>query len=246
MSSPHTKVEVGGKLVDGLLDTGATITLITNELINKEAMNQVQPYGKIVRDASNNVVPIIGELKVIAQTPAGSFQEKILIMDKKAKIKTKLLIGMNLLQRAEINIPKGRIKFNSVGLKKTREGEKYYKLKFVDEMIQGGSSLNKSFNQVEEEEVKDLNLHLTKDITIKANACMRCHIEAKVISEMKGDIMVNKSQIKKRDDTSSQYPHQSKRKRGKSRDNKYIEYRDYPHARHKNSHRNQYGTWTMG
>ena len=59
MSSPHTKVEVGGEIVDGLLDTGATITLISNELISKETMNQVQPYEKLVRDASNRRIPII-------------------------------------------------------------------------------------------------------------------------------------------------------------------------------------------
>ena len=87
-------------------------------------MNQVQPYEKLVRDASNRRIPIIGELKIIVETPQGSFPEKLLIMDRKAKIRTKLLIGMNVLSQTDINIPKGRIKFNGLRLKKTREGEK--------------------------------------------------------------------------------------------------------------------------
>ena len=64
MSSPHTKVEVSGEIVDGLLDTGDTISLISNELINKETINQVQPYGKLVRDASNRRILIMGELNI--------------------------------------------------------------------------------------------------------------------------------------------------------------------------------------
>ena len=67
------------KFIRVCLDTGATISLITDVLV-KEKWHDVKPYRGKVLDASGNQVEITGKLNVCIKTPDAEIWDEVLVI----------------------------------------------------------------------------------------------------------------------------------------------------------------------
>ena len=87
-----------------LIDTGASVSLISETLLARNRNSvKIWPYDNVVRDASGNIIPIKGLIQCKLVTPAGYALEKFLVVKKEFKLNVKILIGMNVLQRAKLD-----------------------------------------------------------------------------------------------------------------------------------------------
>ena len=106
-----------------LIDTGASVSLISEQLIRPQ-LSSVKRYDHKVRDASGNLLPIVGQLSVKVNTPDGSVSENVLIYKGRSMDKIKILLGMNILRYATIDLLLGKLSFDfkNTGRKTTTEG----------------------------------------------------------------------------------------------------------------------------
>uniref|UniRef100_A0A158P4N7 RNA-directed DNA polymerase n=1 Tax=Tetranychus urticae TaxID=32264 RepID=A0A158P4N7_TETUR len=100
-------VKVNGCKVDSMLDTGSEISLITKDLVHELNLNVSKYKGPTPFAANNKPLPILGKVKVQLKITDG---RKIAIIDTKMQVvnnlprKFKVLIGQDLLTRAQVNI----------------------------------------------------------------------------------------------------------------------------------------------
>ena len=81
MIVPHITVEYNNQKVKAYVDTGATVTLIS-DVISANKVKGLKPYEGHVLDASGNSIPILGQATALVETPAGSFNTSVLIFKK--------------------------------------------------------------------------------------------------------------------------------------------------------------------
>ena len=117
--------------MQALLDSGASCTIISEELVDT---SEILPAKINVLDASGNRIPIIGRIKTIIKTPGGIITEFMLVRKSHhLNMKFKLIIGMNILSRAEIDFRTRKIKFD--GDANISEENYRHKFQIMDELI---------------------------------------------------------------------------------------------------------------
>ena len=84
------------------------MSLLSNKYLRDN--ENILEYHKEVKDASGNIIPIIGKMPLRIKTPDGDIEEQILI-HKNEDIDIGILIGMNILRRSAINLYLGIIEF---------------------------------------------------------------------------------------------------------------------------------------
>ena len=99
-------------MVLGLIDTGASVSLISESLIDNKSID-IKEYKKVVNDASGNTIPIIGKSKFYINTPQGRMRENLLIHRDIPGMKVGILLGMNILQRSKIDLRRKIISFEN-------------------------------------------------------------------------------------------------------------------------------------
>ena len=107
---PYVEVDLNKNKCLALLDTGASVSLVSEDILNSETTN-LTTYKKTVVDASGNRIPIIGEVEIKIITPKGTFHENLLVYSANSALKIKIILGMNILRQANMDFPNGEIKF---------------------------------------------------------------------------------------------------------------------------------------
>ena len=112
IKNPCIKITIGDEENLALIDTGASVSLISPKLV-KEFANEISPINIRVCDASQNPIPIRGALKCTFDTPEGKFNETILVYHDCEQMNLPMILGMNVLSNSNINCIKNRINFNN-------------------------------------------------------------------------------------------------------------------------------------
>ena len=108
--SPSIEFKINDKTGVALIDTGATTSLVSEEFINEIRGND---NTATVRDASGNIIPIIGKVRCRIVTTDGDIWEDFLIFKKPIRTNVKMFLGMNVLQNAVIDLGGKTIKFQA-------------------------------------------------------------------------------------------------------------------------------------
>ena len=108
---PYLNATIYNTDVVAYIDSGATISLVSNKLISNKEL-EIRRYSNIVRDVSGNKIPIIGTVTAIISTPDGNIKEQLLVYKKDKDMKIDLLLGMNILKRTSIDFLEKKIYFN--------------------------------------------------------------------------------------------------------------------------------------
>ena len=108
--NPSISIMVNNSLVLALLDTGASVSLIREELVTPQ-LRYMGSFKKGVFDATGNLLPVIGELKVRLVTPEGVIYDRIIVFKNVQEIKFDVLIGMNILGRSRMDFEGKQVAF---------------------------------------------------------------------------------------------------------------------------------------
>ena len=111
MSMPFLNVIIRDKEYPALVDTGASVSLISEKLIPPELLKLITITNRIVQDASGTIVPIKGVINATISTPGGDIEENLLVLKKTSELSVRCLIGMNILQYAILNFNQETISF---------------------------------------------------------------------------------------------------------------------------------------
>ena len=210
MKAPYISIKYDGKCYPALIDTGASASIIADSMV-KEKLG-IKPTKVKLKDASGTPIVIIGTVEAEITTTDGKFFEHLLVS--KDSLNTGLIIGMNILRRAEINLPKRRIKF--VGTKQDvgPENMERIKMEIESELLKDNyqeSHLGlinpntkeeaqlESAKKTEEEAVKERspeepNLHLLEDLLLPNNALVLCPIKISKRIATEGETVITHHQ----------------------------------------------------
>ena len=195
-------VKINGEQIKGLVDTGATRSLIAERLVKNKQI--IRPTTSIIVDASNSRIPLIGEVLGNIKTNTGSFTEKLLVVSENSALKMPFILGMNILDKAIIDIPNKEIRFTQLGgSNMTKEGDELSITieSYTLDRESGNSQIEiinssqlKDINDKDVEKLKgqnkdEVNIHLLRDMVVKENAITVCSIEAPK-NLKSGDIVV--------------------------------------------------------
>ena len=192
-----------GQPLKALVDTGATVSLLSERFLAGRKDIKILPYTKAVRDASNRLIPIKGKLLINIQVPEGVFKEYVLIPEQDS-VKTDLLLGMNVIAKATLDLPRGKIQFDPVKGYKSKINSRPF-LKMLDEEIYSPVEVR---NDKKVTEVTDMdvplklventitNVHLLKPVKVPANTCVRRELQVTGLSDGE-DIFIHRTQIQK-------------------------------------------------
>ena len=91
------------KYLQGYVDSGATVSLISDVVLSEMQLKALRTYNGNVKDANGNPIDIMGEINVMFKVKNEIIYEKLLVFRKTSAIVHDLLIGMNILKFSEIN-----------------------------------------------------------------------------------------------------------------------------------------------
>ena len=100
-----------------LIDSGATISLISEKLVQNKLKGLAQ-FAPRVTDANGNEIPILGQIPCQITTPEGKLNEFILVYKDLGKLNVSMILGMNILNNADLNFALRLAKFR-VGREKS-------------------------------------------------------------------------------------------------------------------------------
>ena len=63
LKNPCVKIKINNIYTCGLIDTGASVSLISNKFLEENQKN-LSDYKKEVKDASGNIIPIMGKIQI--------------------------------------------------------------------------------------------------------------------------------------------------------------------------------------
>ena len=95
-----------------LLDTGASVSLINESLINDQS-KRITKFEKAVFDATGNEIPIIGQLNIKIIVPEGFLNENILVFRDNNSLKVDIILGMNILGGTKIDFKSRTVTFSN-------------------------------------------------------------------------------------------------------------------------------------
>ena len=177
MKAPYVNMMVNNVKVDALLDSGASVSLISEKLIKNE---KLEPYTKKVQDASGNAIPIIGKLKVTLSTPDGAFAGTLLVYSAKCTLKVNAILGTNILKYASINLYDKQIRFSEgrpAGDCVEPTSSSSTTVKIISNKIFNDSQHARSTHGLCEDERESestikqcINVHLTEELELKENS----------------------------------------------------------------------------
>ena len=94
------------------IDTGASVTLIANTILQSKHYTNLKKYYGRVHDASGNTINIIGEINTDIRTPVGNFNTRVLIYVKTTSVDYDILLGMNILRNTCIDFGSRELTFS--------------------------------------------------------------------------------------------------------------------------------------
>ena len=139
---PYLTTSLNNVKIPAYLDTGATISLISDTVLPIQIQNLKKYAGKVV-DANGQSIPIIGEDIARIITPDGSFNTRVLVFKKNALINHDLLLGMNALRYSVLDFPRKRATFSLNDRIKVGNSPNNLQLKIDDLTIKGQAALEK-------------------------------------------------------------------------------------------------------
>ena len=107
------EIAVSGETRAALVDTGASVSLISEDLIPQGI--KLKRFSNDVRDASGNKIPILGKIGVCLKTQEGILRESMLVFENKGQLSIDIIIGMNILSSATLNLREKTLKFEETG-----------------------------------------------------------------------------------------------------------------------------------
>ena len=103
-------VQINGKEVKGLIDSGATISLIKSSLVKDLKINNIDNESKYITSLGNNRISVSGLIDITVNIFGIEMMAEFLIVNDE-NIGNDLILGMNFLKKNKfaINMNKGRI-----------------------------------------------------------------------------------------------------------------------------------------
>ena len=114
------EVTLNDKRVKGYIDTGATVTLISDEIV-EDKLKHLKRYEHSVLDASGNLIHILGWLDVQITTPEGKFTEQMVVFKKHSNRQIDVLLGLNILEMANIYLPTKELVFSKQHMQNSKK-----------------------------------------------------------------------------------------------------------------------------
>ena len=94
------------------IDTGATVSLISNKLLTSAQIQRIVPYHHHVIDANGNQINMLGQIDASVKTTSkNTIHESLLVYKQTEKQKFGILLGMNFLSQANIDFPNKKMTF---------------------------------------------------------------------------------------------------------------------------------------
>jgi len=174
--TPRLLVRIKNYNCTALLDTGASVSLISETLVSK---CEIENCNKRVFDASGNIIPILGKVKVNLKTPGGNFLETLIVCSEKSKLTEKILLGMNILKKAKLDFPSGKIQFIKINPEVNDESPKWMELNIISTNILNENPAMCVTHGLEEEKgiqedtkttMNYFDIHLLDDLELKENS----------------------------------------------------------------------------
>lgn len=116
--------KINGYAVKAYVDSGATVSLMSGQLLNN-ATKELKPFPYKVVDASGNNIPILGTIDAYISTPDGQVSEQMVVVRPEEGIQIEILLGMNVLKHSTINFPDDELRFKMDSLQRCVNNEDY-------------------------------------------------------------------------------------------------------------------------
>lgn len=111
---PYIPVTLNRQPLQAVVDTGATVSLVSSDIV-KDYHNQMKPFKYKVTHAGGNHLDIIGYVDVQLFTNEGDTHDQLLVYRKQNERQSiDLLLGMNILETARIDIPDRELIFKEL------------------------------------------------------------------------------------------------------------------------------------
>ena len=86
------------------IDSGATVSLLSDNSQSNKEKNSIKPFTGRVSDENGEPIPIIGMLPIKIKMQAHTIRTRILIFRQNEEIVHDLLLGMNILKSATLDL----------------------------------------------------------------------------------------------------------------------------------------------
>ena len=114
-SAPYVVVNINETPVCAYIDTGAFTTILADDVyfsLFQDTPPALAEYEGNCFDANGNPLTILGKASALVHTPTGAFTTTVLVYQKTPKMGYQILIGMNILSHATIDLKRKELQIS--------------------------------------------------------------------------------------------------------------------------------------
>lgn len=111
------EANINGLPVKAYVDTGATISLVSADMVNINH-EELERFNHTVVGATGHEMPVLGSVDACINTPNGQLVEKLVVCNPGERFQIDLLLGLNILRHTAIDYPEKKLTFRVNNLPK--------------------------------------------------------------------------------------------------------------------------------